>query len=100
MGFLLPGTTRLVDAQQLSGVGSKLHASDVRGVSSRNGSGWRVYGDQRLYEHDWIHAAVFAHEILYVFGGILQLWRADVRARRLAVQFKLELRNRRVRHLL
>ena len=43
---------------------------------------------------------MFAHEILYVFGGILQLRRADVRARRLAVQFKLERRNRRVRHLL
>ena len=100
MGFLLPGTTRLVDAQQLSGVGPKLHASDVRGVSSRNGSGWRVYDDRRLYEHERIHGTVFAHDTLYIFGRILQLWRADVRAWWLAVQFKLELRNRRVRHLL
>ncbi len=59
-----------------------------------------MYGDWRLYEHDWIHGAVFAHGTLHFVGGILQLWRADVRARRLAVQFELELRNRRVRHLL
>ena len=100
MGFLLPKTTRLVDAQQLSGVGSKLHASEHRGVPSCNGSGWRVYGDRRLYEHDWIHVAMFALDTLYFVGGILQLWRADVRTRRLAVQFELKLRNRRVRYLL